>query len=132
MREAIGGSWILYIFFVIIFIFVCFMAFVMNYASAYRTNNYIISAFEQYEGNQTILTKSNLQKAVKQNYGYTGDISCCCESLSNGAGVVYKIKTYVEFEVPLIGTFPIGITTDSKTVYNGVCTSTNQFCSKCS
>ena len=127
MREAIGGSWILYIFFVILFVFVCFMAFVMNYASAYRTNNYIVSKVEQYEGN---VVKSNLQSEVKSAYGYTGDIQCTCKDLGNDLGSVYTVKTFVTFELPLIDTFNIGITTDSKTVYNVKCSSTAQFCSK--
>ena len=114
MREAVGGTWLLYFFFIFIFIYVAFIAIIMNYASAYRTNNYIVSAVENHEG----WDDTNKIKAdVRNLYGYTGDIRyCCIENSSNG--VVYRVQTYINFELPLISTeFKIPITTDSKTIY---------------
>ncbi len=118
MREAIGGAWLLYFFFALIFIYVAFIAVIMNYASAYRTNNYIISNVENLEGN---VDWSSIKNDVKNKYGYTSDIGYCC-TINNRNNVVYRIQTYVYFDIPMLtADIKIPITTDSKTIYNGVC-----------
>lgn len=120
MREAVGGTWLLYFFFVFIFVYVAFMAVIMNYASAYRTNNYIVSNVENMEGNVNWTT---LKNEVRSKYSYTGNIGFCCTKNSMD-GVVYRIQTYVMFEVPLINTdIKIPITNDSKTIIEGKCAS---------
>lgn len=118
MREAVGGTWLLYFFFIFIFVYVAFIAVIMNYASAYRTNNYIVSYVENMEGNIDLNTVKN---DVKTKYGYMDNIGFCCrESISEG--VVYQIQTYITFDIPLFGfDIRIPITNDSKTVYGGLC-----------
>lgn len=118
MREAIGGTWLLYFFFTLIFMYVAFIAVIMNYASAYRTNNYIISTVENLEGNVDL---DEIKLDVKNRYGYMSDIGYCCTT-NNRGDTVYQIKTYVAFDIPMItADLKIPITTDSKTIYNGVC-----------
>ena len=129
MREAVGGTWLIYFFFTFVIIYVSFIAFVMNYASAYRTNNYIVSELEKSEGkvnwgdgsSQSSNADQGLYGDVKNKYGYTGKIGCSCER--NGDATVYKVTTYVAFDLPFFGEISLpGISTDSKTVYNGQCT----------
>ena len=43
MREAIGGAWLYYIFVVMIMFIVSFLAIFLNYMTAYRANNHLIS-----------------------------------------------------------------------------------------
>lgn len=118
MREAVGGTWLLYFFFIFIFVYVAFIAVIMNYASAYRTNNYIVSTVENLEGN---VDWNTIKLDVKNKYSYTDNIGYCCKKNSL-AGVVYQVQTYINFEIPLINTdIRIPITNDSKTVYGGVC-----------
>ena len=50
MRDAMGGSILFYIILGFIGIFIVFIAIIMNYASAYRTNNYVVNMIEQTEG----------------------------------------------------------------------------------
>lgn len=123
MREAVGGTWLLYFFFTFVFIYIVFITIIMNYASAYRTNNYIVSYLENQEGqvNDWNVVKSN----IKNKFGYLNDIGYCCSTSSSGnGGVVYRVETYLSFEWPLIGgTFKIPITNDSKPVYKGKCES---------
>lgn len=123
MREVIGGTWLLYFFFALIFIYVAFIAVIMNYASAYRTNNYIISTLENVEGNANW---DSIKSNVRNKYNYVGDIGYCC--MTNNKGVVYRIKTYINFDIPMItADIKIPITNDSLTVYNGVC-EPNDYC----
>ena len=124
MREAIGGTWLLYFFFIIVFVYVAFIAVIMNYASAYRTNNYIISTVESLEGN---VNWDNVKVDVKNKYAYTSNIGYCCTTNSKG-DTVYRIQTYVAFDIPLLtADLKIPITTDSKTIYDGTC-NVNDLC----
>ena len=123
MREAVGGTWLLYFFFIFIFVYVAFIAVIMNYASAYRTNNYIISSVENLEGN---VKWDTLKVDIRNKYGYNSDIGYCCNTNSNN-GVVYRIQTYVYFDIPMLNTdVKIPITNDSKTVYGGKCEVSNR------
>lgn len=123
MRDAVGGTWLLYFFLIFIFIYVSFMAVVMNYASAYRANNYIISKFEEHEGEPPLET---IAEDIRRYYDYIGDIEYCCSKNSATKGVVYRVQTAISFEIPLVGVpLVIPITNDSKTVYDGVCNTSN-------
>ena len=50
MREAIGSSWLIYLVIIFIMIYVFFIAFIMNYASAYRAANYVVTQIENCQG----------------------------------------------------------------------------------
>lgn len=118
MREAIGGTWLLYFFLIFIFVFVAFIAVIMNYASAYRTNNYIISTVENLEGN---VDWNNVKLNIKNRFNYDGDIKFCCNK-NISSGVVYRVSTYVKFDIPMLGVdLKIPITTDSMTISKGTC-----------
>ena len=118
MREAIGGTYLFWGFLFVIFVYVAFIAVIMNYASAYRTNNYIVSEVENLEGN---VTWRSVKNTVRNAYNYADNVGFCCSKNASG-GVVYKVETYIDFEIPLLTVkFRIPITNESKTIYNGTC-----------
>lgn len=49
MRDAFGGSFMLMIFLVFIFIYICFTAVSLNYAKAFKVKNAVISYLEESE-----------------------------------------------------------------------------------
>ena len=108
MREAIGGTWIVYIAVIFIMIYIFFVGFVMNYAAAYRAANYVVSQIENCQGymddcngvNMTTITNT-----VRTKYSYVTpdkrNITPTC--FVNGSGVVYRVELPVEFDLPLLG-----------------------------
>mgnify|MGYP006988974317 CR=1 FL=1 len=49
-----------------------------------------------------------------------GNIDCSCQK--DRDATVYKVTTYVVFDLPFVGQVKLpGISTDSKTVFNGYC-----------
>jgi len=124
MREAIGGSMLMYIIIPIIFLFVVFIAFIMNYASAYRASNYLITQIETCEANISncgeIKGKSVLEENIKKKYYYHNGVSYYCTD--NSKGSVYRVTLYVNFELPLIGKVGVyEINSESKTIYGISC-----------
>lgn len=117
MREAIGGAGLFYIIMIFLVIYIFFMSFVMNYASAYRASNYVVSKFEEYEGNVSI---NDMNDKVKDSYKYTNGfrVSCC----DNLKGSVFKFTAAVTFELPLVNfDFKIPLKTETKTIYGIRC-----------
>ncbi len=120
MREAIGGSLLYYILIPIIFLFIVFIAFIMNYASAYRASNYVISQIETCDANITNCGHSSIDSIksyVRSKYRYNGDIDFCYKQ--NNKGTVYRVTLYVSFDLPLIGKIGVyKVVSESKTIYN--------------
>ena len=48
MREAIGGTILLYIVLIFLFVYIAFMAIVINYGRVFRSKNAVVSYIEQY------------------------------------------------------------------------------------
>lgn len=118
MREAMGGSWLIYMVITFLIIYVFFMSFVMNYASAYRASNYVISTIEEYEGE---ISMDVLNETVRERYKYHNGFSTpvCCD---NSNGSVFKLTATVDFELPLINIdLQIPIKTETKTIYGVSC-----------
>ena len=125
MREAIGGSILFYIILGFLGIFIVFIAVIMNYASAYRTNNYVVNMIEQTEGRYPFGTvgddtsQSTLVGYLKRNNYYNG-LNVSCNNNNNGA--VFHVTTYINFYIPIIDVgFPIPINNDTKTLYGVSC-----------
>lgn len=121
MREAFGGSILFYILITFLIAYVFFMSFVMNYASAYRASNYVVSKFEEYEGNVSL---NDMNEKVREAYKYSNgfEVSCC----DNLKGSVFKFKASVDFELPLVNlNFKIPLKTETKTIYGVRCSDVN-------
>lgn len=125
MREAVGGSLLYYIVIPLIFLFVVFIAFIMNYASAYRASNYIISQIETCDANLSSSGScghssiSSIESYIKSKYHYsnTDKINYCY--IQNSKGTIYRVSLGVYFDLPLIGTIGVyNVVSESKTIYN--------------
>ncbi len=125
MREAIGGSMLYYILIPVIFLFIVFIAFIMNYASAYRASNYIITQIETCEANIANCSslpdgKNSLEENLRTKYYYRNGVSYYCTD--NSRGSVYKVSLNVNFELPLLGKVGVyKINSESKTIYGVSC-----------
>ena len=128
MREAIGGSLLFYMIIPMIFLFVAFIGFIMNYASIYRAGNYIITEIETCDANlddcRHISSKDAMESFVRNKYGYLGPITYSCTD--NDKGSVYGVSLGISIELPLLGKVPSNgslfrIVSESKTIYNVSC-----------
>ena len=116
MREAVGGSMLFYFVLIFLFIYIVFIGLIMNYAATYRATNYVVTTIEETEGNVLI----NELKDALADRNYYNDLTITCSTNSDGA--VYKIQTYVAFEIPLMGVnLELAITNDTKTIYGEDC-----------
>ena len=129
MREAVGGSLLLYLIIPIIVLIIVFIGFIMNYASAYRAANYAVSQIESCDaamGNCDHSSMEKVQEDVKNKYSYMGDIRVCC--YENSRGSVYRATLDVEFELPLVGKFsPFSVKSETKTIYGVSCSDRSSF-----
>ena len=98
MREAIGGAWLYYIFVVMIMFIVSFLAIFLNYMTAYRANNHLISVLEQSEG----IMPAGI-----------------------GKGFIIRIATFMPVKIPLVDiNLDIPVKNETRTINcygNGAC-----------
>ena len=129
MRDAVGGSLLLYILIPVIVLIIVFIGFIMNYASAYRAANYVISQIESCDANMNNCDHSSMdivKENIKDMYGYLGNVGVCC--IDNNKGSVYRTTLNVEFELPLLGKFsPFNVRSESKTIYGVSCSDRRLF-----
>jgi len=124
MREAVGGSMLFYFILIFIFIYIVFIAVIMNYAATYRASNYVLTTLEETEGQVVLGTKGSTDTetlyGMLKSMNYHNDLNVTCSE--NNHGAVYKIKTSVDFEVPLIGIdMKLYINNETKTIYGVSC-----------
>ncbi len=128
MREAVGGSLLLYLLIPIIVLIIVFVGFIMRYASTYRAANYVTSKIETCNGkmdenaNTTCghASKNSIKNELKSKYNYINGYTVCC--IDNDRGSVYRTTLKVEFELPLVGKFsPFNVKVETKTIYNVKC-----------
>ena len=119
MREAMGGSLLLYLLIPIIILFIVFIGFIMNYSAAYRAGNEIVSQIEGNNQTKNQCDNINLQ-IVKEKYHYLETPVCKC--LENSKGAVYQISLNVSFELPIIGKIGVyKVKAETKTIVDGIC-----------
>ncbi len=127
MREAVGGSMLFYIILIFIFIYIVFIGLIMNYAATYRASNYVITELERTEGRiaERITSKDELCENLRsRNYNNKIYLSCYTLGDDNNANgdAVYKIKTFVTFELPLMGIdLDLVIKNETKALYGVGC-----------
>ena len=123
MREAVGGSLLLYLIIPIIILIIIFIGFIMNYASAYRAANYVTTQVETCNADLTKCEHTSMNQVkeeIKDKYSYMGTVDICCND--NDKGSVYRTTLKVEFELPLVGKFsPFNVKSETKTIYNVSC-----------
>lgn len=91
MRDAFGGTFLMYMIIIFITIFITFMSETLKYVQAYRAKNAIINYIEEYEGfNQEALTKIEDETIGYMNKsGYHADKVC-----NGGANIPKKANEY--------------------------------------
>ena len=128
MKDAVGSSVLFYVILIFLAIFIIFIAFLMQYATAYRASNYVVTMLERSEGQVSIGNKTDkaedttLYGALKARL-YNGDLTVVCNQNKNGA--VFKVTTSIKFNLPLLDVhIPIYIHNESKTLYKIKCIKT--------
>lgn len=122
MREAVGGSMLFYIILIFIFIYIVFIGLIMNYAATYRASNYIITSLEETEGriSTDISSTSSMCESLRDRK-YNNKVYLSCRTNANG-DAIYKVKTLVTFELPLMGIdLDLQINNETKALYGVGC-----------
>ena len=88
MREAIGGTILLYIVLIFLFVYIAFMAIVINYGRVFRSKNSVVTYIEQYEGFSED-TKAVIDSQVIVKQGYNGPV-CVCYNLAPNNNKYYN------------------------------------------
>ena len=155
MRESIGTTWVLQLVILFILLFVGFLTLSLNYSKSYKVKNELLSVVEKYEGLTTdsvkiinnYLTENGYKTMGKcGNDGWYGtkniDSSngvlerttendkyyyCVRKKYSKQDYYYYEIKTFLSFNLPIVGKFAVFtiegstadvISADSYTSYN--------------
>ena len=127
MREAIGGSILFYIILGFLAVYIVFIGVIMNYAATYRASNYVLTRIEQTEANIEVgLPSDTADKdtlyGVLKSRNYNNALNVCCYDVGQTDNSIYKITTYVNFEVPLLGLdMKLNVKNDTKTIYGVRC-----------
>ena len=123
MREAVGGSLMLYIIIPIIVLLIVFVGFIMNYASAYRAANYVVTQIENCQGRMKDCSElKDITETVRTKYSYvTKDrktIQPCYFNNGNGS-YVFRVSLDVSFELPILGNLnPVSVKAETKSINN--------------
>ena len=111
MRESIGATFLIKIMIVFIVLYNSILAIAVNYAMAFRVKNKAIDLLEQYEG---------CMKASGPILGYLNHVGYYRVDLTNQSkieitpvhfsnnnrnGYYYKVKTFITFDFPFVGSF---------------------------
>ena len=125
MREAVGGSLLLYLIIPIIILFIVFIGFIMNYASAYRAANYVITQIENCQGQMNNCGDVDLDaitETVRTKYGYINRnkakiVPCYINNGNNS--YVFRVELPVAFDLPIFGTTTwMKVRAETKTINN--------------
>lgn len=98
MREAVGGTLLIKIVIVFLFIYIVFMSVILAYGRVFRTKNKIINYIEQNEG---ISNYQGFQEVVSKRFNYNGKMDICYEKVGD-RGYYYKTTVYITFQLPLV------------------------------
>lgn len=134
MRDAFGGTFMIYVLLIFITVYVTFVAVAFNYARAFKVKNKVIDIIEQNEGiadyNNTTGTIGDIEYYLNEvsyriggidsntnacsNYDYINKERGYCISsitatsdINGGTASYYKIVTFVRLELPF---FDVGFT----------------------
>ncbi len=136
MREAIGGSMMLYFILPIIVLIVVFITFIINYASAYRAANYVVTQIENCQGQVDNCGGEKdylkvITENVKKQYKYITQngkkiVPCYIDNGNNS--YVFRVDLPVSFDLPLLGNFaPARVKVETKTITNVPAKSLTEF-----
>lgn len=125
MKEAVGGTFMIYVLLIFIAVYITFVAVALNYAKAFRVKNSVIDIIEQNEGmtddelndiNKSGDTITKINERLKDyNYYITlsdsyldkyNDYTCFdrgyCISKVGDIREYYRVVTFVQLSIPFI------------------------------
>ncbi len=136
MRDAFGGTFMMYVFIIFLTVYCVFIAIAFNYARAFRVKNKVIDIIEQNEGisdfNNTsgalgevnvYLADANYRvsgittsSSVCSGYDYINiERGYCIDEISSNNGKYYKVQTFVKLEIPFLEWFSYTIPVKGET-----------------
>jgi len=146
MREAIGGSFLLYLVIIFLGIYIGILMFSLSYIKAFKIKNQIISIIEKNEGytaeaqNQIrayfIENRMHLGVTVTEGYCNTRNIAstniivgvdqsfCLYEHRNVRENTIYyTVRTFIHMDVPILGdainAMRFGISGETIVIYEG-------------
>ncbi len=125
MKEAVGGTFMIYVLLIFLAVYITFVAVALNYAKAFRVKNSVIDIIEQNEGmtddelndiNKSGDTITKIEDRLKDyNYYVTlsnsyldkyNDYTCFdrgyCISKMGDDREYYRVVTFVQLSIPFI------------------------------
>lgn len=118
MREAVGGTMLMYIVFGFLLIYIFFMAVVINYGRVFRTKNALVSYIEVEEGFKTGIKDSLIAKA-RNEQGYYDEIYACYVYDATRDITYFTIELEIKFQLPMVSqSVKIPITGETAAIRN--------------
>lgn len=131
MRDAFGGAFMIKIFIVFIFIYICLTAMALNYAKAFKVKNAVIEYLETNEitdltnmnADELMTMEDYFEKEFVGKKGYNVSEYKICDSIQkntdtychpsgivikktgeaqNTEGIYYTVSTYMSWGIPFI------------------------------
>jgi len=125
MKEAVGGTFMIYVLLIFLAVYITFIAVALNYAKAFRVKNSVIDIIEQNEGIDEFNDANvkgdviNLIESRLKDYNYNVklpagtlnsyseyicyDMGYCISKKENTLGrEYYGVVTFVELNIPFI------------------------------
>ena len=124
MRDAIGGTMLLWIVVFFMALFMSFMAVVIQYSRVYKIKNNSIEDIERSEG---ICSIDKLEELLNNNKYYGDYIICYNAAVSNSKdpiGGYYSLTLYARFAFSNFG-FNMPIQGETRIIETGVCDGKN-------
>ena len=98
MREAVGGTMLMYIVVVFLIVYIIFMSVVINYGRVFRVKNALISKIENDEGINNV--EDLIGKAA--DMGYVNQQIDVCYTPGNNNYDYYSVRVYIYFGLPMV------------------------------
>ncbi|MBR3660816.1 MAG: hypothetical protein IKN63_02820 [Bacilli bacterium] len=122
MRESVGGTVLFFVILGFLSLLIIFIAMIMNYASAYRTSNYVVNIIEQTEGRVDYNNSDESLVRYLEKNKYYNRLDVTCSEIEDQNASVFHVTTYIYFEVPMLGlNLEIPIKNDTNAIYNVRC-----------
>ena len=123
MKEATGGTMMLYIFLVFLAVYITFIAVAFNYARAFRIKNEIVDIIEQHEGIENFADNTGIKGTIAtfldkvkykipsfdgekdcKGYDYIDSRGYCIKEYDSGDSVrgdsYYAVRTFTVISIP--------------------------------
>ena len=124
MRDAIGGTMLMWIVVFFMAVFMSFMAVVIQYSRVYKIKNNSIEDIERSEG---ICSQDQLDELLNKNK-YYGDYIICYSQAKTGSndslGGYYSLTLYARFAFSNFG-FNMPVQGETRIIETGVCDGRN-------